>query len=50
MKSRLINLMLRIERAYHLVDAYLAAQREDWPAYYHARIKAGNLKFKIMWG
>ena len=50
MKSRLINVMLRIERAYHLVDAYLAAQRGDFQAYKYSRTKAADLEFKIRWG
>lgn len=50
MKSRLIKLMLRIERAFHLADAYLAGQRGDFQHYKDARIKASQAEFKFKWG
>ena len=50
MRAKMIRFMLRLECAGHKVDAYLAAQREDWDVYADAMKKASQAQFKITWG
>lgn len=44
------QILLRIEYAFHRLDAYLAAYREDGQVYKDAMDKASQCEFKIKWG